>query len=331
MQATGLSGIAKSQISKLCKDIDDRVNGLVDRPLDGEWPCLSLYATYLKVRDGGRIVSVAAITRFSATLTDVASDMSTNSPAQREQQHGTPLHLRVFLSSPGDVAEERALARQVIERLQYESGLRGRVFLETVAWDKPGAETPMLATKAPQEAINEELPRPAECDIVIVILWSRIGTPLPEKLEKPDGSRYLSGTKWEYWNAVRAAEQHDRPEVLVYRRTEVPAVAMNDPEKVEKERQWQLVSEFFESFTSLDGSIARAINSYATPDAFERLLERHLRNWIHHLLEPSKSAAELTRKPRLATLPLWKGSPFPGLRAETSPETPAGHGRAFRW
>src|SRR5947209_19896950 len=57
----GLAGISKSQVSKLCKDIDERVNAFLDRPIEGEWPYLWLDATYLKVRDGGRIVSVAAI------------------------------------------------------------------------------------------------------------------------------------------------------------------------------------------------------------------------------------------------------------------------------
>jgi putative transposase len=61
VQAMGLNGISKSQVSKLCKDIDERVNAFLDRPIDGEWPYLWLDATYLKVRDGGRIVSVAAI------------------------------------------------------------------------------------------------------------------------------------------------------------------------------------------------------------------------------------------------------------------------------
>jgi hypothetical protein len=61
VQAMGLNGISKSQVSKLCKDIDERVNAFLDRPIDGEWPYLWLDATYLKVRDGGRIISVAAI------------------------------------------------------------------------------------------------------------------------------------------------------------------------------------------------------------------------------------------------------------------------------
>src|SRR3984885_10470882 len=61
VQAMGLAGISKSQVSKLCKDIDERVNAFLDRPIEGDWPYLWLDATYLKAREGGRIVSVAAI------------------------------------------------------------------------------------------------------------------------------------------------------------------------------------------------------------------------------------------------------------------------------
>src|SRR5829696_7796163 len=57
----GLAGISKSTVSKLCKDIDERVGAFLDRPLAGEWRYLWLDATYLKQREGGRIVSVAAI------------------------------------------------------------------------------------------------------------------------------------------------------------------------------------------------------------------------------------------------------------------------------
>ena len=66
VQAMGLAGISKSTVSKLCKDIDDRVNAFLDRPLTGEWPYLWLDATYLKQREGGRIVSVAAIVAVAA-------------------------------------------------------------------------------------------------------------------------------------------------------------------------------------------------------------------------------------------------------------------------
>jgi transposase-like protein len=61
VQAMGMSGISKSQVSKLCEEIDERVNAFLTRPLEGEWPYVWLDATYLKVREGGRIVSVAVI------------------------------------------------------------------------------------------------------------------------------------------------------------------------------------------------------------------------------------------------------------------------------
>jgi transposase-like protein len=67
VQAMGLTGISKSQVSKLCKEIDERVLAFLKRPLAGEWPYLWLDATYLKVREGGRIVSVAAIIAVAVT------------------------------------------------------------------------------------------------------------------------------------------------------------------------------------------------------------------------------------------------------------------------
>ena len=61
VKAMGMTGISKSQVSRLCAEIDERVNAFLDRPLEGDWPNLWLDATYLKVRRNGRIVSVAAI------------------------------------------------------------------------------------------------------------------------------------------------------------------------------------------------------------------------------------------------------------------------------
>src|SRR6201996_903995 len=66
VQAVGLSGVSKSQGFQLGKNIDERVNVFLDRPLEGEWPYLWLDATYLKQREGGRIVSVAAIIAVAA-------------------------------------------------------------------------------------------------------------------------------------------------------------------------------------------------------------------------------------------------------------------------
>ena len=59
VKAMGMTGISKSQVSRLCEEIDVRVKAFLDRPIEGDWPYVWVDATYLKVRQAGRIVSVA--------------------------------------------------------------------------------------------------------------------------------------------------------------------------------------------------------------------------------------------------------------------------------
>jgi len=61
VKAKFMTGISKSQVSRPCTEIDDRVGAFLDRPLEDEWPYLWLDATYIKVRCSGQIVSVATI------------------------------------------------------------------------------------------------------------------------------------------------------------------------------------------------------------------------------------------------------------------------------
>jgi transposase-like protein len=68
VKAMGMTGVSKSQVSRLCSEIDERVNAFLRRPLEGEWPYLWLDATYIKVRRSGRIVSVAVIVAVAVNL-----------------------------------------------------------------------------------------------------------------------------------------------------------------------------------------------------------------------------------------------------------------------
>ncbi len=251
-----------------------------------------------------------------------------------------PRHLKVFLASPGDVADERALALKVLERLPYDPLLRDAVTLKVVAWDKADAGTPMQATMTPQEAIAKGLPKPSECNIVVAIFWSRMGTLLPADWVKPEAlrylsgtafkdldARYLSGTEWEYFDALQAAEAHAKPKVLVYRRTEKQMLDQEDPQFDEKRKQWQLVNAFFDSFRNTDGSLRRGYNEYATQTNFEHDLEHDLRVIIRELLkEPEtpplkgKASPETSKPP--ARLSIWQGLPFPGLRPFTDKDAP---------
>jgi putative transposase len=66
VKAMGMSGISKSQVSRLCEEIDERVKAFLARPIEGDWPYLWIDATYVKVRQAGRIVSVAVIVAVGA-------------------------------------------------------------------------------------------------------------------------------------------------------------------------------------------------------------------------------------------------------------------------
>lgn len=66
VKAMGMGGISKSQVSRLCEEIDERVHAFLDRPIEGDWPYLWIDATYVKQRQAGRIVSVAVIVAVGA-------------------------------------------------------------------------------------------------------------------------------------------------------------------------------------------------------------------------------------------------------------------------
>jgi putative transposase len=69
VKAMGMTGISKSQVSRLCEEINDRVETFLNHPIEGDWPYLRIDATYIKVRQNGRIVSVA-VTIAVAVNTD---------------------------------------------------------------------------------------------------------------------------------------------------------------------------------------------------------------------------------------------------------------------
>ena len=187
-----------------------------------------------------------------------------------------PQHLIIFLSSPGDVADERTYARQIIdEELPKKPVFRGKFTLDAVSWDDPNAPVPLEATVTPQAAVNRKLPKPSQCDIVIVILWARMGTQLPEEFgRKPDGTPYQSGTEWEFLDALQGNPQ---PQIFVYRRSTRPALDPGDPDAMAKIQQFQRVESFFETvFRNADGSLKGCFATYDTPQAFRDRLRQDL-------------------------------------------------------
>ena len=105
--------------------------------------------------------------------------------------------LRIFISSPGDVPDERLRAGLVIDKLAQE--FRRYFAFEVIRWE----HEPLIASGHFQDALDP----PSEADIVILILWSRLGAPLPEKTAVReyrgiDGRAPVTGTE--------RLEHHDR-------------------------------------------------------------------------------------------------------------------------
>lgn len=121
--------------------------------------------------------------------------------------------IRIFISSPGNVKEERTKAEQVIADLQqlYAS----QAYLQPVLWD----DLALPATASFQESIDYLLgQKPIE--IAVFILWSRLGSPLGASITRPDGSAYRSGTEREFDLILTAFQQSGRvrPLILAYAR-----------------------------------------------------------------------------------------------------------------
>src|SRR5437899_849411 len=121
--------------------------------------------------------------------------------------------LRIFISSPGDVVPERRRAALVIEKLAKDYA---RFFdIKPDLWESE----PMLASGHFQDAIVA----PGKTDIVVLVLWSRLGTPLPEsKYRGIDGRVPVTGTEWEFESALAAHRERGVPDLLAYRKTAPP-------------------------------------------------------------------------------------------------------------
>ncbi|MEE4143762.1 MAG: NB-ARC domain-containing protein [Halieaceae bacterium] len=176
--------------------------------------------------------------------------------------------VRIFISSPGDVADERKRALAVVERLQAE--FSDTLALEPLLWE----QEPLLATADFQSQIRS----PADFDIFATIIGSRLGSPLGSQFTRRDGSPYSSGTEFEFEVAVASYHASGRPEPLVYRKSllgELPVTAQVDK-----------VSAFFDKWFrgAGDPPVIGEYHSFTESGEFEDLFTRHLRELLHRFL-----------------------------------------------
>lgn len=214
-----------------------------------------------------------------------------------------PQHLRVFISSPGDVPDERLRADLVVDKVAQDFS---RFFtFETYRWE----HEPMLASGHFQDAIDP----PSKADIVILILWSRLGTPLPERTGAReyrglDGRAPVTGTEWEYEDALRAARENGAPDILAFRNVSPASIDIRDSAAREQSlKQLDALDAFWKRHFADRGIFLAAYDEYQTIAEFARRLEESLRKLIERRI-----AALQTTQAQAAT---WPDDPFRGLES----------------
>jgi WD40 repeat protein len=178
---------------------------------------------------------------------------------------------RVFLSSPADVLAERDRAELVIKRLNAERIDQPQ--LELIRWE--------LEYYGAKSDFQTQIPKPSECQLVVCIFWKRLGSELPEKYVRTDGT-IPTGTEYEFEEAMKAAAERPEklPDVLVYRKT---AEVKFSVETLDFERaQYDRFMAFWQRwFRNEKGHFLAGFQSFASPDEFESGFERNLRSWLH--------------------------------------------------
>ena len=190
--------------------------------------------------------------------------------------------LRIFVSSPGDVIPERKVVKRIIDYLNEE--FSGSALLIPIFWE----EEPLLAT----ETFQSQIISPRDTDIYVGIFWSRLGSILPDHIRRPDGSRYMSGSEFEFEDAFYGSKETGKPDILVYQKMGDPTIPLSDRASVmdrfdQKERLAGFVERWFKSE---DGdSFIAAFHGFSSTEQFEEMLTGHLRKLVSKQLADLKA------------------------------------------
>ena len=169
-----------------------------------------------------------------------------------------------------------------------------------------------------------QIPNTAEFDLVICILWSRLGSPFAPILKMPDGSPPGSGTEYEIaWAWDHASKNRGVPPLHVYRNCSKPTPPLEPKEELEAFcRQWNSLQEAFAHWeNNSDANLAGAFNNYRSLEEFEELFRKHFRDFLAS--QVNRGVGEnIPRNVRR-----WKSCPFRGLNFFDFEHAPIFHGR----
>ena len=258
----------------------------------------------------------------------------------------TPLRMRridIFVSSPADVQKERSLVERLIRSIAAEFNVPVTVsYSNWLRRLSPSDKVAALGTNGFEEGrsllcpcfweyqdfrseqdYRERIPNTGQYDLVICILWSRLGTRISPAFVMPDGSQPTSATEYEIaWVLDQTNRTPGFPELHVYRNRSTP-VAPFEP-KEEREiffEQWDSVQEFF-SIWETRSAFSEVCSAYHDLQEFEELFREHFQTFLAKQLE-----REIIPRKRPQRAQYWKSNPYRGLQFFDFEHAPVFHGR----
>ena len=226
--------------------------------------------------------------------------------------------LRVFISSPRDVKSARRIAADTVNAMAEEYR-RFFQIEEPYLWE----QEPKLAPKAFQDLITP----PSKFDIVLLILWSRLGTNLPpqspvREYRGIDGRVPVTGTEWEYEDALAAARASNGiPDILVFRDFNPALVDMEHAtDQQDDVAQIARLTQFWQRHFKDGEEFRGSFNDYRSLEEFESKLKQQLRAVLDRRAAAMTSTGE-------SPPAVWLKSPFRGLESYEFEHAPIYRGR----
>jgi chromosome segregation ATPase len=249
----------------------------------------------------------------------------------------------IFVSSPEDVQKERSLVERTIRAVAdefsvpitvtYSNWLREHIPLDKIAVPSANGSEDGRTWLCPcfweyrdtelDQEYREQIPNTGSYDLVISIIWSRLGTRLSPAFVMPDGSQPKAASEYEIgWVLDQVNRTPGFPELRVYRNGAVPSAPLQP--KTQREaffRDWDAVQEFFTVWEK-QKTFTEACSRYSDLQEFENLFRTHFRDFLTRQLEkeivPRKPVLRVNRN---------KAEPFRGLRFFNFEHAPIFHGR----
>jgi len=275
VRARGGMGVSKSQVSRLCGEIDERVQAFLTRPIEGHWPYLWIDATYLKSRHGGRIISVAVIVAVAVNTDGRREILGVTTGASEAEVFWTG-----FLRSLADrglrgvklvIADDHKGLRAAARRV-FNAGLQrcrvhwARNLLAHAAPKQRAAVAAMIRTIFAQETKAEAFARGDKVADALRERHDKLGALMDASRE--DVLTYMDYPK-EHWAQIASTNPLERVNKEIKRRADVVGIFPNDAAIVrligalmlEQSDEWAVSRRYFslESLARLADSRSRQL------------------------------------------------------------------------